>query len=329
MKTSVPRTPRRLALSACAAVALAAPSSAAAAELADLHVEANGRALVPGLSFETGTTNIRTSKFGPGCNGTGDRRRLKGATAMGALIDAAAVRPALRPLRISDEFDFGLLVCGVAKALSSGAGSFWLYKVNHVSPEVGGDQLEIDSGDEVLWYFSDSERGRNTGDELDILAPVRARAGKDLRVRVVSYDAAGRRKPAARAKVSFGRQEVAADRRGVATLRTRGAGELRLRARRGKDIPSPIARVCVAETLRRCSPVRGKRIFGATRRDVLRGTKGPDVINAGGGNDRIDVRGGRRDVVRCGRGRDRVRATRADRVARDCEVVNGKARRRG
>ncbi len=328
MKTSVSRTSRRLALSACAAVALLAPSGAVAAELADLHVEAGGRALVPGLSYQTDTTSIVTDDFGPGCNGSGDTRTLKGATAMGALIDAADTRRALRPLRISDEFDFGLLVCGVGKALSGGSDSFWLYKVNHVSPEVGGDQLKIDSGDEVLWYFSDAESGSNTGDELDIVAPARARAGRDLSVRVVSYDAAGKRQPADGAKVSFGQQQVTADARGVARLRTGDSGELRLRARRGDDIPST-ARVCVATTLRGCSPVLGRRIFGTLGADVLRGGKGPDVVDAAAGRDRIDVRGGRTDVVRCGPGRDRVRASRSDRVARDCEVVNGKARRRG
>jgi RTX calcium-binding nonapeptide repeat (4 copies) len=90
------------------------------------------------------------------------------------------------------------------------------------------------------------------------------------------------------------------------------------------------------------------RRTGTAGRDVLRGTPGPDVLRGLGGADRVyglggnDVlfagrgrdrlfggpgkdilraRDGLRDLIVCGRGRDLVYADRADKVARDCELV--------
>lgn len=332
MNISVPRSARRLALlTGTAVVALAAPVTASAAEpplVVDLRVETGTRALAPGSSFQTGPTTTVTDPLQPACGGSGAKKTLKGATALGALVDAADVAPALRPLRISDKFSFGLLVCGIGRAVADDD-SFWLYKVNHKTAEVGADQFKVKPGDEVLWYFSDTPSGRNTGDELGISAPVRARNGASVTVKVFSYDFMGARKPAAGAVVSFGAQKTAkADANGLATVRAGSAGELKLRAVRGKDIASPVVRVCVARQLTGCSPVRGKRIFGTLFSDSLRGTRGPDVLDGSRGNDTIDARGGGSDVVRCGLGRDRVRATNEDRVSRDCEVLNGKARKK-
>jgi Ca2+-binding RTX toxin-like protein len=67
--------------------------------------------------------------------------------------------------------------------------------------------------------------------------------------------------------------------------------------------------------------------------DRLRGLRGQDRLYAGAGNDRLS--GGRgadklmggpgADVIRCGGGKDVVYADNADRVAKDCEVVHGRA----
>jgi hypothetical protein len=98
------------------------------------------------------------------------------------------------------------------------------------------------------------------------------------------------------------------------------------------------------------------RLFGNNGNDTARGGDGNDTIEGGdgrdrlfgsGGNDRIEANAGRRqllsggagrdrlfaangqrDRIRCGKGRDRVRADRGDRVARDCESVSRKRRRR-
>lgn len=330
MQISVSRSARRCNVSACAAavltaVVVAAPTAAAKPVVAELRVEAGGKALAPGFSYATDTNSIVTDTRDPACGGSGDRARIQGPTALGALIDASATRPALRPLGITDRFDFGLLVCGIGDFLGSDE-AFWLYKVNHVAPQVGGDQRRLRPGDEVLWYFSDTATGRNTGDELEISAPTRAKAGSELTVTVFAYAADGARRPADGALVRFGQQGVRTEANGTARIAAADS-DLRLRATRGADVAAAPVSVCVAARLRRCPAARGRRIFGTSGPDRLRGTRGPDVISAGAGRDRIDVRGGAADTVRCGRGLDRVRLGRGDRAARNCEIVNG--RRRG
>ena len=52
-------------------------------------------------------------------------------------------------------------------------------------------------------------------------------------------------------------------------------------------------------------------IRGTSRKDILRGTKGDDVIKARGGNDRIRGRGGD-DIICAGGGNGRVRANGGD-----------------
>lgn len=325
MQISVSRSARRLALP-LAAVALAAPSAAAAAPVsADLHVEAGGRALVPGYSYKTDTTSIVTDTRQPACGGTGARKTVRHPSALGTLIDASSFRAPLRPLGVTDKFSFGLLVCGVGDFLASDS-AFWLYKVNRVSPEVGGDQFRVKSGDDVLWYLSDSSKNQNTGDELVVEAPVRVKTGAPIQVRVSSYSFDGKATPAAGARVSFGQNAVVTDANGVATAQSADADTVVFRAGRGADIPSTPVKTCVAENLSDCSPVRGKRLFGSPRADRLSGGRGPDVVDSGAGRDRIDVRGGRRDRVRCGAGRDRVRLDRND-SARGCEIVLRTSRR--
>lgn len=63
------------------------------------------------------------------------------------------------------------------------------------------------------------------------------------------------------------------------------------------------------------------RLRGDAGNDRLYAGSGQDIVEGGSGNDVSYTRDGARDVVRCGRGRDVVYADRADRVARDCEVV--------
>jgi Ca2+-binding RTX toxin-like protein len=319
MHISVSRSARRLALP-LAVAALAAPSAATAAPAtADLHVEAAGKALVPGYSYKTDTTSITTDRRQPACGGSGARKTVQNPTALGSLIDASSSRAALRPLGVSDKFSFGLLVCGVGQFLASDT-AFWLYKVNHVAPEVGGDQFRVKNGDDVLWYLSDSSKNQNTGDELVVQAPVRVKAGAPIQVRVAAFSFDGKSTPAAGARVSFGQNAVVTDATGVATARAGDAGTIVFRAGRGADIPSTPVKTCVGASLSDCSPVRGKRLFGSPRADRLSGGGGPDAIDSGAGRDRIDVRGGRRDRVRCGAGRDRVRLDRND-SARGCEIV--------
>jgi hypothetical protein len=159
---------------------------------------------------------------------------------MGLLGSGAAKNAKLRPLGISDKFSFGLTVCGVGTYVGFESTSYWLFKVNHKSPEVGGDQYKLKAGDDVLWFFQDTKTGTNTGDELVIKAPVTATVGRPFTVTVYSYDLNGKRKRASGVKV--GGKLTGSN--GIAKIKPSKAGRLRLRATRGKDIAdSEVVRV--------------------------------------------------------------------------------------
>src|SRR5215217_2883144 len=211
-------------------VALAAPATAAAAEQADLRVEA-GRPLAA-ATYVTDTARIKTTKSSS-CQGSGEIKTIQGPNALGLLWSAAAQNKALRPVAVSDQYDFGLLVCGVS-TFAGGDTAYWLYKVDHKLPEVGAEQFPLKGGEEVLWYFSDVTANRNTGDELALQAPARVKPGGKVKVRVWAYDATGRRTPAAGASVGGAVTDV----QGRTSLTAPAKGGLKLRAERGADIAS-------------------------------------------------------------------------------------------
>ena len=70
----------------------------------------------------------------------------------------------------------------------------------------------------------------------------------------------------------------------------------------------------------------GSAVGSAADGAIVRGTvnAGADTIRAGRGNDTINEAGdGARDTIDCGKGTDTVTADSNDRVARNCETVNG------
>jgi hypothetical protein len=310
-------------LTVCCALALAAPATAAPIPV-DLRVEGASGENLTADRYLTDTTSIRTAQRPPNCNGSGARRTLSGPTALGTLVDGELVNRRLDPLLVSDEFSFGLIVCGVGGDEAGGASSFWLYKVNHVAPEVGGDAFTVKRGDDVLWYFVNGPL--NSGDELELGAPPRVRAGEEFTATVHAYDLHGTRRPVAGATVSGGGATATTDASGVARLRLERSGNRTLRATLDPHIPSAPTKVCVNADLSKCAAARGTRIWGSRRSERIAGSAGPDRVRAGGGNDRISVRRGSRDRVRCGRGRDRVLAGSRDRLAGDCEVVRIRGR---
>jgi hypothetical protein len=317
----------RIVLSAVAAAccALAATGPAAVASIpVDLRVEAAGGRALTADRYLTDSTRIKTAKQPPNCNGSGKNKRLPGATALGTLVDGALVNSRLDPLLVSDEFSFGLLVCGVGGSNASGSSSFWLYKVNHIAPEVGGAAFTVKSSDDVLWYFVNGSL--NSGDELELGAPPRVQPGQQFDATVFAYDSQGVRRPVAGATVAGGGATATTDASGVAHLALTRTGNRTLRATLDPNIPSAPTKVCVNADLSKCAPARGTRIWGSRRGEFISGTAGRDRILAGAGNDRIAVRRGSVDRVRCGHGSDTVRAGRLDRVARDCEVVRVRGR---
>jgi len=227
-----------LALSLLCACAASASAKGLAAELR--VVGSGGKTLAEKTVVSTNAsvkTSPKATCFGPGSGGSGDSVQIKGNTALGLLASGSKTIASLRPLLISDSFDFGLALCGIGSSVAKGKAS-WYLKINHKSLEVGGDVATIKAGDEVLWTLAPSYP---YPDELVLTAPASAKAGMEFTVRVWSYDEKGRRKPQAGAKVTGAAEPTGADGRTTVTLGKPAA----LVARAAGTIPSARAAVCV------------------------------------------------------------------------------------
>jgi hypothetical protein len=112
--------------------------------------------------------------------------------------------------------------------------------------------------------------------------------------------------------------------------------------------PQPSPPPTASAPAQRTQPAKQVTRTGTARRDVLLGTQGPDVLRglggadllyglagndilfggsgrdrllAGSGSDVVHAKDDARDTIACGAGRDLVYADRADKIARDCELV--------
>ena len=307
-------TPIRLAAAcALAAIATLAVTTAALAATvpSDLRVlSTSGKVLADQRQY-TGTIGVPTSPkaqcFGQGTGGSGRPARLTGPTALGLVADAAQTDRDLRPLSISDHFDFGLAVCGIGGFVARDSKS-WYLKVNHKNPQLGGDNVRLHAGDDVLWYLAPSFP---YPDELSLVAPVRVETAGNYTVRVFAFTDDGKRQAVAGAKVTQADLPTGADGRTTVHL----TGPAVVVARHGDAIPDRAA-VCVGAG---CAPRPALEITGTARRDVIVGTDGENLVRARAGNDRVEVRGGGRDRVLCGSGRDTAVLGDEDSAAR-CEV---------
>jgi hypothetical protein len=318
-----------LRLGGVAAVTVASVLSFASVALAESRgadlrvVNTAGKTLAEFRQY-TGATTIRTDPearcFGQGTGGSGDRIKLAGSTALGAVKDAIPSDPDLSPLSVTDAFadqGFGLGVCGIGGFRAKGS-SFWYVKRNHVGAQTSASQLHVRQGDDILWYLTPSYP---PPPELALQAPARARPYVPFQVTVYSYADNGTRHPAAGASVTGATRLT--DAAGHTTVSST-AGTRSLRATRGKNIPSNHVAVCVAANPSACPEAHGARILGSDHADLIEGTRGWDTISARGGKDRVDIRNGGRDQVNCGVGADRV-ILRAgdgnDHISASCEQV--------
>ena len=317
--------PRRTALRpigltlACAvAMSLTVPALAGAKSKtvgAELRVVGpDGQTLAQQAQY-TGTVKVPTDPnalcFGQGSGGSGARVKLSGPTALGAVQDASATARGVRPLSVTDAFDFGLGVCGIGGFQAQGSAS-WYLKHNHAGAQIGGDQLAVKKRDEVLWYLAPSFP---YPPELALEAPARVDPGEPFEVRVLAYADDGTATPAAGASVGGGTTDAG----GRATLQLDSVE--RLQARRGADIPSNEAIVCV-NPVSECGAQQ--TIAGTGKRDKVKGTKLADKIKARGANDRVKARGGGPDRVNCGTGKRDVAIVDADDTTKACEKVRKK-----
>jgi hypothetical protein len=298
--------------------ALLLPTGATAASTtAQLRVVNTTGTTLADQSQVTGDVSIKTDPgatcFGPP-GGSGNTVNVPGPSALGIVKDASDTNAALRPLSITDQFSFGLGICGIGgSAFNQGDSAFWYLKVNHVGAQVGGDQLPIKANDEVLWYLSP---GFPPPSELQLVAPPVAQSGKPFTVRVSAFSDSGQKSPVAGALVTGAQSPTGADGTTAVTL-TQGVA---LQALHGADIPSNKEIVCVVSAPKGCSTSLQHKIVGTKGRDRIRGTKSPDSVKARAGDDKINTRGGLTDAVNCGRGKDIAKLGATD-TAVHCEKV--------
>jgi len=311
---------KRAALAACVFVVLAAWPAIADAVTTKLRVEADGHDIGPGFRYVHDSASYTTFNGGS-CHGSGNEGSLDGPTALGLVIQAADFTRDLRPVRISDEFDFGLLVCGIGGFESSDT-AYWLYKVDHVAPEVGADQFPITrSNKEVLWYFVNGTT--NSGNELELsLSDNIVQAGEPVEVTVRSYDFNGQASPAAGVRLE-GAGDVMTGADGTAEVVFDEASRPFIRGVRDPDIQTDLLHLCVWEdSASECKKWLTGWTVGTGGDDRMRGTDNPERLAGRGGDDTVNSRGdGASDSVRCGRGDDVARADKLDRVRRNCETV--------
>ncbi len=238
--------PIRLAAACALALSLVLFSAAPAlakGPVADLRVVGSGGKVLAEKSFGAGVgVSVKTSPkatcFGPGTGGSGKSVTVKGATALGILIQGARFIAALKPLLLTDSFidEFGLGLCGIGGLEGKGMNS-WYLKVNHKSPSVGGEAVKVHKGDDVLWAYGSYPYP----DELVLSAPDQVQAGVPFGARVFAFDEKGKRTPAAGATVSGASGPADSQGRAMVTL----AAPAQLVARHGKDTPSNREAVCV------------------------------------------------------------------------------------
>ena len=299
------------------AALLLATGATAASTTAQLRVVNTTGTTLADQSQVTGDVSIKTDPgatcFGPP-GGSGNTVNVPGPSALGIVKDASDTNAALRPLSITDQFSFGLGICGIGgSTFNQGDSAFWYLKVNHVGAQVGGDQLPIKANDEVLWYLSP---GFPPPSELQLVAPPVAQSGKPFTVRVSAFSDSGQKSPVAGALVTGAQSPTGADGTTAVTL-TQGVA---LQALHGADIPSNKEIVCVVSAPKGCSTSLQHKIVGTKGRDRIRGTKSPDSVKARAGDDKINTRGGLTDAVNCGRGKDIAKLGATD-TAVHCEKV--------
>jgi hypothetical protein len=321
-----------LAGCACLLATVMAPPASAKTALAELRVEGPNGTLDPGTWYVTGTEKIRKSRPGDTCVRDQGRLGFPGPSALGIAQTGSEHRKDLRQVRVRLD-EAGPFACEIGSIIGrpfTDPDGFagWSYYLDNVFGSASADLVKLKRGDRVLWVFSDfhvdPSQQVNTGPVLE-LRGVPARSGGTFEVEVLAHLFDGSVNPAegatidgasAVSELGDGRYEV-----------TVPDGKTTLTATRDLDIPSNHVKTCVSDKPSDCPRAHGRRIFGSSKGDKIKGTRGWDRIASGGGNDTIKLRNGGRDRVNCGAGRrDEVKLKRRDdddKIAPNCEVVKG------
>jgi Domain of unknown function (DUF4430)/RTX calcium-binding nonapeptide repeat (4 copies) len=334
---------RRLSLALCAfvTVLVVVPAASAATVPAKLRVLTPDKVLDPGTTYYvpsdiTVPTTPDADCFGPP-GGSGAEFTYDKPNALSLLASAARADDSVAPLALTDQFGFGLGICGIGGQEAKSGDSFWYFKVNHEEASLGADQVELKKGDDVLFYLAPDDFPNPNPAELELKAPAGVKAGAPFSVSVVehkcvtdqtTFDTTCDSGPASGVAVSGGDKDATTGTDGTATVSVADVGVAQLAASRGTDIPSEVLDTCVGPESNSCPNVRGQRIVGSPEDDKIKGTAGLDEIRSRGGDDTVDVRKGGADTVNCGAGRDTVllkRATASDGlvIKGNCEKVKG------
>jgi len=316
--------PLRVALFA----ALAATASLCAAAAADaksvpvdLRVVGSDGVVLGDYTQYTDSVSVKTDRkadcFGPGTEGSGAKVDVKGKTALGAVIDGAKAGDTdLKPVSVTDAFDFGLGICGIGGEVAPDTG-FWYLKQDHVASQTGGDLTKVKKNDAVTWFL-DSDFADAPPAELELEAPAGVLFDTPTEVQVFEYADDGTRTPAAGVEVTGASAPTGPD--GTTEISLTTAYQTIVASRDGAITDE--AQICAGDEARDCPKQPGTIIGGSSKPDKIKGTKGPDSIDAGGANDKIDSRDGEVDHVDCGGGKkNKVKADREDEIAKNCEKV--------
>ena len=174
---------------------LAGPAAAASNVPATVRVVTwEGKVLLD-KAVKSGSVTVKTSEQADCLGGspTNGRQSIPGTTALGILQQASKKYEQVRPLLLSNAFDFGLGLCGVGDAVAGGE-QWWVLKLNHADSTAGGEGTVLKKNDVVLWYLAESYL-QPTPSELYLKAPAKVKRQKSTRVRVLAFDSAGKKKP--------------------------------------------------------------------------------------------------------------------------------------
>ncbi|MDX6583156.1 MAG: hypothetical protein QOI10_2340 [Solirubrobacterales bacterium] len=326
------------ALTALCAIALFVQAAGSATVTAHLRVLTPDRVLDPGTTYivdegVTVPTRPDADCFGPP-GGSGTEFTYDKPNALSLLATAGRTTKAVSPLSLTDQFGFGLGICGIGGIAAKSGESFWYFKANHEEASVGADQLEIHNGDEVLFYLAPDDFPNPNPAELELKAPPRAKAGQPFTVSVIEHKCVTDQNtgettctsgPAAGASVSGGGLPVQTGADGTAQVSVADVSAATLAATRGTDIPSEALATCVGPEADSCPAERGITLVGSPQGDSIKGTAGDDSIRSRGGDDNVDLRKGGADQVNCGKGDDTVRIKR--KFANDGLVIKGSCER--
>jgi hypothetical protein len=311
------------ALAAVAATTFLFPAAGSATVTAHLRVLTPDRVLDPGTTYivddgVTVPTRSDADCFGPP-GGSGAAYSYEKPNALSLLATAGRTTKAVAPLSLTDQFGFGLGICGIGGAEAKSGQSFWYLKANHEEATLGADQLEIRDGDEILFYLAPDAYPNPNPAELELKAPPRAKAGAPFTVAVVehkcvtdqtTFETSCTSGAAVGATVSGADAPVATGADGTAQLVAGDSGVATLTATATGAIPSEALATCIAADLASCPAARGISLVGSPQGDRIKGTAGDDTIRSRGGDDQLDLRRGGADRVNCGPGRDTVRIKR-------------------